>query len=128
MANLPSGLESAAPLTDTEVRKLGWLLWKDIVRWAETAADLQRLLGVFKADHQTSKTFGWDGKETGGTRGLEPGLPPADWSFIPVSDIFLVVGEGMVGITTEGIFSDKAKGQPRTRLKDCYKKRTNGRS
>lgn len=121
-AILPSGFDAAVPLTDTEVRKLGLLLWKDIVSWAEHT-EINRYLGLFRADHQNSKTFGWDGKESGRTRGLEPMATPAEWSFVPVTDLFLVVGEGLVGITTEGIFAEKLKGQGRSSLRDCYKKR-----
>eukprot|EP00434_Breviolum_minutum_P014845 symbB.v1.2.013089.t2/scaffold919.1/size152209/1 len=113
-AILPSSFDSAAPLTDTEVRKLGFLLWKDIASWAEHT-EMHRYLGLFRADHQSSKTFGWDGKELPGrTRGLEPSKNPPDWSFVPVTDLFLVVGEGLVGITTEGIFAEKPKGQGRS--------------
>lgn len=122
-AILPSSFDSAAPLTDAEVRKLGFLLWKDIASWAEHT-EIHRYLGLFRADHQSSKTFGWDGKELPGrTRGLEPSKNPPDWSFVPVTDLFLVVGEGLVGITTEGIFAEKPKGQGRSSLKECYKKR-----
>ncbi|CAE7027036.1 unnamed protein product [Symbiodinium natans] len=122
-AILPSGFDAAIPLTDTEVRKLGLLLWKDIVRWVQET-EANRFLGLFRADHQTSKTFGWDGKEMSTSRGLEPlepGATPPEWSFVPVTDLFLVVGEGLVGVTTEGIFAEKAKGQKRTSLRDCYK-------
>eukprot|EP00930_Biecheleria_cincta_P032373 TRINITY_DN22469_c0_g1_i2.p1 TRINITY_DN22469_c0_g1~~TRINITY_DN22469_c0_g1_i2.p1 ORF type:complete len:694 (+),score=130.83 TRINITY_DN22469_c0_g1_i2:200-2281(+) len=114
MAVLPSGFDSALRLTDAEVRKLGFLLWEDIVAWASKAPDLERVLALFRADDQ---------KETASTsRGIEPGLPTAQWSFVPVSDLFLVVGEGIVGMTTEGIFADKAKGAKRLSLKECCKK------
>ncbi|CAJ1434241.1 unnamed protein product, partial [Effrenium voratum] len=119
-AVLPSGLDEAVPLTDTEVRKLGLLLWKDVVSWVQRT-DANRYLGLFRADHQNAKTFGWDGKEMP-SRGLEPGRVPPEWSFVPVTDLFLLVGEGLVGITTEGIFADKTKGQGRRSLKECYKK------
>ena len=46
--------------------------------------------------------------------------PPADgtealdeWAFVPVADIFLVVGEGIVGITAEGIGADAKPGHDR---------------
>ncbi|CAK9101354.1 unnamed protein product [Durusdinium trenchii] len=121
-AILPSGIDATAPLTDTDVRKLGLLLWKDIAAWAQRS-EISRYLGLFRADHQTSKTFGWDGKEMPSTRGLEPARVPPEWSFVPVTDLFLVVGEGLVGITTEGIFGDLPKGTGRTSLRECYKKR-----
>ncbi|CAE8614749.1 unnamed protein product, partial [Polarella glacialis] len=122
-AILPSGFDSALPVTDHEVRKLAAMLWKDIINWSK-GTDVERVLGLYKCDHQTSKTFGWDAKaEAAASRGLEPGLPPAEWCFIPAADLLLVVGEGLVGITTEGLFADKPKGQKRQKLEQCYKKR-----
>ena len=56
------------------------------------------------------------------SRGLEPGRKPPVWSFVPVTDLLLVVGEGLVGVTTEGIFADKPRGTARQGLKECYKK------
>lgn len=122
-AILPSGNESAAPLNDTEVRKLGSLLWKDICKWAQ-GSECERVLGLFKADHQTAKTFGWDlkGADQSAPRGMEPGTPPADWSFVPVSDLLLVVGEGLVGITSEGLYADNPSGHKRLSLEQCFKK------
>lgn len=58
------------------------------------------------------------------SRGLEPGRRPPDWSFVPVTDLMLVVGEGLVGITTEGVFAEKPRGTERQSLKECYKKPT----
>lgn len=121
-AILPSASDTAAPMTDLEVRKLGYLLWKDIVAWS-AGTDAERVLGLFRTDHQTSKTFGWDSKaEAAASRGLEPGTPPGEWSFVPVSDLLLLVGEGIVGITAEGMFADKPGGYKRMSLAQCYKK------
>eukprot|EP00931_Biecheleriopsis_adriatica_P040899 TRINITY_DN23425_c0_g1_i1.p1 TRINITY_DN23425_c0_g1~~TRINITY_DN23425_c0_g1_i1.p1 ORF type:complete len:110 (+),score=30.06 TRINITY_DN23425_c0_g1_i1:139-468(+) len=90
------------------------LLWKDVTSWND-----ERVLGLFRAD---AKISGCDGKEAATTRGLEPCSKPAEWSFVPITDLFLAVGEGLVGITTEGIFADKSKGSKRKSLKECYKK------
>lgn len=121
-AMLPSGLDGAATLTDGEVRKLGVTLWKELLKWL--SPDCERALGLFRADTQTSKTFGWDSKNESASRGLEPGLPPAEWAFIPVLDLISVVAEGVVGVTSEGLFAAaNPLGHKRIGLKECYKKR-----
>jgi len=119
---LPSAVDSAASVTDAEVRKLAAALWKDIAEWA-SSSELDRCLGLLKADHQTSKTFGWDskGEQAAAARGLEPGAPPAVWAFVPLADLLLAVGEGIVGLTTEGIFADNPAGHRRLLLAQCYK-------
>lgn len=109
-AALPSGVDGAALRTDPEVRKLGHALWQDIASWAEDT-EAARGLGLFRADHQTPRTFGWDRRQ-GAAQG---GVPEeaSDWAFIPVADLLLVVGEGIVGITAEGVFADNAAGHRR---------------
>uniref|UniRef100_A0A7S3VXZ6 Uncharacterized protein n=1 Tax=Strombidinopsis acuminata TaxID=141414 RepID=A0A7S3VXZ6_9SPIT len=122
-AILPSGDDSSAKYTDAEVRKLGNVLWKDIVAWAQKT-DTERVLRLFKADTQTPKTFGWDGKAMANVpRGMDPDTPPAEWSFVPVSDLLLVVGEGLIGMTIEGMFADNNPGHKRKTLMQCYKKK-----
>jgi len=121
MALLPSGVDSAAPLIDQDARRLAYVLWKDVSKWA-AVGHLERSLSLFRADHQTSKTFGWDGREAASvSRGLEPGSPPQEWAFIPVADLLLVVGEGIIGITTEGMFSEAQPGHKRLEFAQCFK-------
>jgi len=98
-------------------------LWKDITKWL-AGNELERVLGLFTADTQGPKTFGWDNKagEAAVARGLEPGTPPAEWSFVPVTDLLLVVGDGIVGATSEGIFAAaNMLGHKRLTLAQCYK-------
>jgi hypothetical protein len=120
---LPSGMDSAAPHHDHDVRQLIYILWKDIVKWAARSDRAERVLGLFRADTQTCKTFGWESKADAVPRGLEPGTPPADWSFVPVSDILLVVGDGILGITVEGVFTDNVPGHKRLKLEKCFKQK-----
>lgn len=69
-------------------------LWRDIVDWAKDN-DGQRSLQLFAADGSEGAAFS---KEALARRGRP------DWSFVPASDLFLLVGSGVVGITIEGIF------------------------
>lgn len=121
-AVLPSGMESGAPLTDIELRKLATKVWQDIARWAHGSTDAERVLGLFRADQQPPRSFGGDSQvDLAVPRGMEPGTPPAEWAFVPASDILLVVGEGLVGITVEGAFADNLPGHRRLTLAQCYK-------
>lgn len=127
MSILPSVLDaSAASFTDPEVRRLGGALWREIVAWCR-GNDTERALGLFRADHQSAKTFGWDTKvdeatTRAATRGLEPGFPVGEWAFVPLNDLLLVVGEGIVGMTAEGLFVDKPAGLKKFTFAQCFKK------
>lgn len=110
-AVLPSAASGGAPQTDKEVRRLCGALWKDIARWANGKAVAERGLGLFRADNQTSVS-----------RGLEPGSDPADWAFVPLADLILVVGEGLIGCTVEGLFAESPVGHKRRLFASCYKK------
>eukprot|EP00927_Polykrikos_kofoidii_P018318 TRINITY_DN18477_c0_g1_i1.p1 TRINITY_DN18477_c0_g1~~TRINITY_DN18477_c0_g1_i1.p1 ORF type:complete len:339 (-),score=46.50 TRINITY_DN18477_c0_g1_i1:211-1083(-) len=119
-AILPSGLDGAVRPSDLEVRKLAKAMWKDVATWAcNKDQELERALSLFRADSPGTS----HGIAVGGnTRGLPVGFPPAEWAFIPVSDLFLTVGEGLVGISTEGIFAANRRGHERKSLAKCYKK------
>jgi len=91
-------------------------MWKDIAKWVaeevEGAGDeAARGLALFHAEPD---------RIAGPLRCSEP---LAEWAFVPISDLLLVVGEGRVGITAEGIFADNPPGHKRLSLADCYKKK-----
>ena len=122
-ALLPSGADGALPLTHPDLRTLAADLWKEILKWTESGAGAShgRSLGLFKADVQTSQTFGWAGRSKA-PRGLEPDFPICEWAFVPMSDLLLTVAEGIVGITSEGIFADNFPGHQRFTVEEFYEK------
>lgn len=92
---LAIGINEALPSTSAEVRKLTAGLWKDFAEWASSPeVDAKRQLALF----------------AGGAE-LEGGSS-ADWAFVPASDLLLVLGEGIVGITAEGVFLEALQGAP----------------
>jgi len=106
-AVLPSGSDCAVPPTDPEVRKLATALWKDMVVWAlQTEPELAGQGLIFFQSEPPPEGVNWP------ARGLPPG-PPCEWAFAPATDLLLVVGEGAVGITAEGIFADNRSGHKR---------------
>lgn len=118
-AILPSGEDTAAPPADPEVRKLAHVMWKDIVAVAEKeplGSGPKRALGLFRAEHHSPATFGREAKDPQRISNR------VEWCFIASSDIFLVVGEDLVGMTLEGLFADNAPGQKRLSLAECYRK------
>lgn len=106
-AVLPAGVDSAAPQTDPEVRKLCAGLWKDIAAWAQQSGEPVALQGLvlFRAE-PPPEGVPWP------ARGLPPG-PPCEWAFAPAADLLLLVGEGLVGVTAEGVFTDNRAGHER---------------
>ncbi|CAL1129333.1 unnamed protein product [Cladocopium goreaui] len=122
-ALLPSGADGALPLTHPDLRTLAADLWKEILKWTESGAGAShgRSLGLFKADVQTPQTFGWAGRSKA-PRGLEPDFPICEWAFVPMSDLLLTVAEGIVGITSEGIFADNFPGHQRFTVEEFYEK------
>ncbi|CAJ1357883.1 unnamed protein product [Effrenium voratum] len=93
---LPRGIDSFVGCNDKEVRQLAAALWKDIAEWVKEDPQGPRLLSLFTAE----PTVAPDGTE----------VPAVDeWAFVPVGDILLVVGEGIVGITAEGLGAADAK-------------------
>jgi len=99
-AILPVGREGAVPATDPEVRLLGAALWRDVAEWAEP---------FFRPDP--------------GSKFQPPPSPlelftsepdsEAQWAFVPVADLLLIVGQGIVGATAEGVFTNGQKGYVR---------------
>eukprot|EP00913_Durusdinium_trenchii_P019630 g18454.t1 len=71
-------------------------LWQDISDWVQTEEQGPRFLSLFTAEPPQAP----DGTEA----------PQVDqWAFIPASDLLLVVGEGIVGISAEGFGAADAK-------------------
>jgi len=106
-AVLPSGSDGAVAPTDPEVRRLAAALWKDMVTWAlQTDVELAGQGLIFFQSEPPPEGVNWP------ARGLPPG-PPCEWAFAPTTDLLLVVGEGAVGITAEGIFADNRSGHKR---------------
>jgi len=106
-AVLPSAVDGAAPVTDPEVRRLCAALWRDVAAWARKEGDgqqQQHSLELFAAE---------PGGRADPAKGIDPGGHAAEWSFVPAADLLLVVGEGIVGITAEGVFADTELGYGR---------------
>ncbi|CAK0902984.1 unnamed protein product [Prorocentrum cordatum] len=122
-AVLPSGLDGATKPDDLELRKFGFHLWKEIVRGA-AGTDAERVLGLFRADKQSARTFGWEnkGEQNPASRGLDPDTPPCEWAFVPITDLLLVVGEGVIGVTAEGLLANNPSGHKRVPPIQCFKK------
>eukprot|EP00434_Breviolum_minutum_P003712 symbB.v1.2.003267.t1/scaffold117.1/size318901/6 len=98
--NLPRGIDSFVGAGDKEVRLMSVALWQDITEWVKTDAQGPRFLSLFTAEPPVAP----DGTEA----------PLVDeWAFVPATDIFLVVGEGIVGVTAEGIGADAKPGHDR---------------
>lgn len=93
---LPRGIDSFVSSSDKEVRLMCAALWKDIAEWARGEGDAARPLSLFTAEATVSP----EGAE----------VPPTDeWAFVPASDLLLVLAEGIVGITAEGLGAADAK-------------------
>lgn len=117
-----SGVDGAVSIVDVDLRAVTAALWKEVVQWAERG-ETARALMLFRADKQTSTTFGWaDGSASKASRGLDPETPPCDWAFVPMADLLLTVGEGVVGITAEGVFADSVSGHQRFTLAEYKEK------
>jgi len=104
-AVLPGGEAGAAAWSDPELRKLCAALWRDFADPLAKATDKEtetarRALGLFRTE----------------SRGVadvteREGAAPAEWAFVPAADLLLLVGEGLVGITVEGVFADSGSPQ-----------------
>lgn len=106
-AVLPRGIDGTVPLTHPEVRKMLAALWKEVVEFAQQEG-LDRHLGLFSADpvRQPDGNF----------------APPIDqWCFVPAADLLLIVGDGIVGQTAEGVFGDSRPGHEPVSFEDALK-------
>mmetsp|Transcript_15397 Transcript_15397/g.35157 ORF Transcript_15397/g.35157 Transcript_15397/m.35157 type:complete len:632 (+) Transcript_15397:89-1984(+) len=118
----PRSLDSALSCTDKEVRQLGAMLWAEVVTWARSEADLERHLQLFTGEASSRLKA---------AQGADADEEPAEWGYVPASDIFLVVGDGIVGLTCEGIFAENPPGHDRITLDEALhgpKKRGRSRS
>lgn len=95
-AVLPVNTEAAASVADLDVRKLSVALWRDIVKWAEQN-DAVSHLRLFRDSTSC---------ESAGEQDIQ-------WAFVPASDILLTLGEGIVGITREGLMARGPSGYVR---------------
>eukprot|EP00927_Polykrikos_kofoidii_P043320 TRINITY_DN3737_c0_g1_i1.p1 TRINITY_DN3737_c0_g1~~TRINITY_DN3737_c0_g1_i1.p1 ORF type:complete len:785 (+),score=143.31 TRINITY_DN3737_c0_g1_i1:106-2355(+) len=94
-AVLPLTTDSAALPTQPEVRALAVALWRDIAAWV-AQSDSASTLDLFRAE--TSD------------RCVRLVGPEAEWAFVPSSDLLLIVGEGIVGMTCEGVMVHDSPG------------------
>jgi len=100
-AVLPPGgacSRGAAPWSDPEVRKLCAALWRDFADELK-GLDARRALELFQAERR--------GEASAATPATREGSAPAEWAFVPAADVLLLVGEGLVGVTVEGVFVEK---------------------
>eukprot|EP00928_Gymnodinium_smaydae_P001717 TRINITY_DN10616_c0_g5_i1.p2 TRINITY_DN10616_c0_g5~~TRINITY_DN10616_c0_g5_i1.p2 ORF type:complete len:629 (-),score=151.92 TRINITY_DN10616_c0_g5_i1:93-1979(-) len=120
---LPRGTEEALAVTDPEVLRLCVAIWREIAEWARADPSLARCLELFTAD-------------TGGRVYIQPGIEvgegPAEWAFVPATDVLLVLGEGLVGITAEGAFAENTAGHEKCTFEEAMsgkprKKRSSSR-
>eukprot|EP00927_Polykrikos_kofoidii_P043854 TRINITY_DN37956_c0_g1_i1.p1 TRINITY_DN37956_c0_g1~~TRINITY_DN37956_c0_g1_i1.p1 ORF type:complete len:609 (-),score=126.64 TRINITY_DN37956_c0_g1_i1:127-1953(-) len=88
------GIDEAVTVTSTEVRRLAVDIWKDFVDWGR-GEQVHRHLELFTGDASVGAS-----------------ATASEWTFVPASDLFLVLGEGMVGLTAEGIFLEALQGVP----------------
>eukprot|EP00927_Polykrikos_kofoidii_P047604 TRINITY_DN41858_c0_g1_i1.p1 TRINITY_DN41858_c0_g1~~TRINITY_DN41858_c0_g1_i1.p1 ORF type:complete len:651 (+),score=136.23 TRINITY_DN41858_c0_g1_i1:215-2167(+) len=98
---LPRGLDEAISVTDPEVMLLATAIWKDVTEWARTDLATAQHLELFTSE-PTGRVYV--------ARGIDMGDQPSQWAFVPAMDILLIVGEGIVGFTAEGIFADNVIG------------------
>ncbi|CAK0872321.1 unnamed protein product [Prorocentrum cordatum] len=89
--------DGVLPAQDPKVRALAGDLWQDLAEWA-AAQGLQRSLELFTAAPEGSEAT---------VRFGAPPVAPDAWCYVPAADVLLIVGEGMVGITAEGVFLEE---------------------
>lgn len=111
---LPRGIDSFVGAADKEVRAMASALWKDLAEWVlKDEATGPRFLSLFRAEPPLAP----DGTEA-------PQLD--EWAFVPASDIFLVVGEGLVGISAEGLGVDAKPGHDRMTFEEAMAEKKEG--
>jgi hypothetical protein len=92
---LAVGVDEAVPITDKEIRSLGATILKDFAEFARTE-DAHRAIELFTAEMGATDSQGVQ----------------EEWAFVPVADVLLVVGEEMIGLTSEGVFLEALQGVP----------------
>lgn len=98
-AILPGGEVGAASWADPEVRKLCAALWRDFADPLEKGAGAEaegarRCLALFRTESRGAADVA-----------TQKGAAPAEWAFVPAADLLLIVGEGLIGVSLEGVFS-----------------------
>lgn len=94
--SLPKASQGPAALTDPKVQMLGRALWHEVSKHAIHTGDKDVLdaLAFFRAE------------------GFDTDVHTEPWVSIPLQDMLLLVGEGVVGITVEGIFAAEVPKDP----------------
>jgi len=98
---LPLGTDAASTIQDADVRKLAVSLWRDVAAWV-SKSDMKDHLRLFTAEPV--------GHPDGPTDAVSNIFGGAEWAFVPATDILLIVGEGIVGVTAEGFMADGPPG------------------
>lgn len=117
---LPSASAGGAPQTDEQLRKLAAALWRDVLQALAKSGLAERGLGLLLADPPEMKAEGAEVPPP--PRGMPPGTPACEWAYLPMADLLLIVGEGLVGSTVEGFFVEKPMRHQRKPFASCYKK------
>jgi len=88
-------------------------LWNDVAAWAATdEVGCERHLQLFRAEPSHRLPGGEPAP-------AEEGPVPAGWAFAPAADLLLIVGEGLVGVTAEGVLVDSRRGHERIPFADA---------
>lgn len=87
-ATLPKDVQGPAPWSNPGIRALCYVLWTEAAEYVERVGgqEAREALALFRAE--------------GGA--VSEG--PSQWAFVPGADVLLTVGEGLVGVTAEGVF------------------------
>lgn len=100
---LPRAGSGALPATDRELRLLADALWRDVADWARKEANAEHHLELFTAEPSLA----------GAATSEEKAPKEAAWAYLPAMDLLLVVGEGILGITAEGAFTESGPASER---------------
>eukprot|EP00933_Yihiella_yeosuensis_P017442 TRINITY_DN14570_c0_g1_i1.p1 TRINITY_DN14570_c0_g1~~TRINITY_DN14570_c0_g1_i1.p1 ORF type:complete len:419 (+),score=115.13 TRINITY_DN14570_c0_g1_i1:239-1495(+) len=108
-------------VTDPEVRKLCAALWRDIVVWAEGEGDAKRHLELYRSD-KTGQA------EEDGSEKKEEKEGIGEWDYLPATELLLLVGDGVVACTSEGLAAKADRGHEQMTFMEALQSyRTNKR-
>lgn len=94
---LPQDAAGAASWSDPRVRTLSCALWREAAEYAARTGDQEvaAALDLCRAPAPSNSA-----------------AKAAEWSFVPGADMLMLVGEGLVGLTSEGVFIATAARDP----------------